>query len=76
MNQISVSLGGVLATDGAVAGLNVTRKGKWAVWNKRGHRPQAFYRHRDSALAEAARLVRLNPEHKFHVIYFDVKVSV
>ena len=75
MNQISASLGGVLASGIEVAELKVVNKRRWAVWNKLENRPLAFSRTRERALAAATRLAQLNPTNKFHVVYFDVKVS-
>lgn len=49
--------------------------GVWAVWTKKGHRPTRFYNSKELAQAEAARLAGLNPKSKFHVVYFDEKVS-
>lgn len=64
----------------SAAGIDVThirvqRKQAWAVWNKEdGFSPQ-FHGKRPIALAAAARLAQDNPTKKFHVVYFDVKVS-
>ena len=49
--------------------------GVWAVWTKKGHRPTRFHTSKELAQAEAARLAKLNPQAKFHVVYFDEKVS-
>lgn len=78
MNQLAASIGGVLAdtaTATVVEEFRVQQKGMWAVWCKTGYRPNHFHKTRERALEEAARLARLNPAKKFHVVYFDVKVS-
>lgn len=40
----------------------------WCVWNKSGHRPKRFHNTREEAEAEAQRLARKRPGHKFIVM--------
>jgi hypothetical protein len=51
-------------------------KGIWCIWNKRGRMPRVFHETREKAEAEAQRLARKHPGHKFIVIQMESKWHV
>lgn len=71
MNQISASLGGVLAE----APVAMEHNGRFTVWRKgTPFPPQKFHLTHRAASAEAARLSRKVPGARFHVVQFCDKL--
>lgn len=69
--------GGEVRDDTNATCIAHSAKSKWVVWRKGTQwPPRRFHHSRDSAVAEAERLARTMPGHKFHVIQWERKVWV